>query len=86
VITHENTGLTRAIVHEVMHDTTAVNNKSNANRWGTAKFECVHLWNITAIARARTVVFVFSNLLVFHGRGRGGVWDLTAHITCLVSP
>jgi len=80
VTTHENAGMTRVMVHEVMHDTTVV--KVNG---GTAKFECVHLGNIAAIARTRTGVFVSSKPLVFHGCGRGGVWDLTSHITCLAS-
>ena len=35
MITHENTGLTRAIVHEVMHDTTAVNEKETTSRMPT---------------------------------------------------
>ena len=36
MITHENTGLTRAIVHEVMHDTTAVNEKETTSRMPTS--------------------------------------------------
>ena len=85
--THENAWMTRATVHEVMHDTTVVKAKKTTSRmrtsWGTAKFECVHLGNIAAIARTRTAVLVSSKPLGFHGCGWGGVWDLTSHITCL---
>jgi len=51
----------------------------------TAKFECVHLGNIASIARTNTGVFVSLKPLSFHSCGRGGVWDLTSHITCLAS-
>ena len=85
--THENAGMTRATVHEVMHDTTVVKAKKTTSRMRTsgttAKFECVNLGNIAAIARTRTAVFVSSKPLGFHGCGRGRVWDLTSHITCL---
>jgi len=89
VTTHENAGMTRVMVHEVMYDMTAVKVRKSAGRMrtsgGTAKFECVHLGNIAAIARTNTGVFVSPKPLVFHGCGRGGVWDLTSHITCLAS-
>ena len=89
VTAHENAGMTRAKVHEVMHDTTAVNLKKTASRMrtsgGTVKFECVHLMNIAAVARTRTGVFVSPKPLALHGCGRGGVWDLASHITCLAS-
>jgi len=84
---HENAGMTRVMVHEVMYDTTVVKAKKTASRirtsGGTAKFECVQLENIAAIAQIRTAVFVSSKPLGFHSCGRGGVWDLTSHITCL---
>jgi len=35
--------------------------------------------------QTRTGVFVSSKPLGFHGCGRGGVWDLTSHSTCLAS-
>ena len=75
----------------MVHDTTAVQVRKTARRMrtsgGTAKFECVHLGNIAAIARTKPGpgVFVSSKPLAFHGCGRGGVWDLTLHITCLAS-
>ena len=49
------------------------------------KFGCVHLGNIAAIAQTKTGLFVSPKPLVFHGCGRGGVWDLTSHIKCLAS-
>jgi len=80
VTTHESTGMTRAMVHEVMHDTTAVKGKKTASRMRTsgetARFECVHLGNIAAIAQTKTGVFVSAKPLAFYGCGRGGVWDL----------
>jgi len=46
-------GLTRAMVHEVMHDTTVVKAKDSTNRMPqserTAMFECVHLGNVAVI-------------------------------------
>jgi len=82
-------GMTRAIVHEVMHGTTVVKAKDSTIRmppseW-TVRFECVHLGNVAAIAQKTTVVFVSPKPTVFHGCGRGGVWDLTSHITCMAS-
>jgi len=72
VTTHENAGMTRAMVHEVMHDTSVVKMKKAASRMqtsgGTAKFECVHLGNIAAIVRTMTGVFV-SSLVVGEGYG-----------------
>jgi len=82
-------GMTRAMVHEVMHDTTVVKAKDSTSRMPpnerTAKYKCVHLGNVAAIARTKTVVFVSPKPMVFHGCGRGGVWDLTSHITCMAS-
>ena len=87
--TPENAGMTRVMVHEVMYDTTAVTVRKLAGRMcssgGTAKFECVHLGTIAAIARTNTGVLVSPTPLAFHGCDRGGVWDLTSHITCLTS-
>ena len=86
---NEKAGMTRAVVHEMMYDTTAVKARDSAGRMrtsgGTVKFECVHLMNIAAVARTNTGVFVSPKPLAFHGCGRGGVWDLTSHITCLAS-
>ena len=81
--------MTRTMVNEVMYDTTSVTIRKSAGRMrssgGTVKFECVDLVNISAIARTNTGVFVPPKPLDFHSCGRGGVWDLTSHITCLVS-
>jgi len=89
VTLYENAVMTREMVHEVMHDTSVVKMKKTVSRMqtsgGTVKFERVHLGNIAVIARTRTGVFLSSKPLGFHGCGRGGVWDLTSHITCLVS-
>jgi len=70
-------GMTRAMVHEVMRDTTVVKAKDSTSRMPlaserTAKYECVHLGNLAAIARTKTVVFVSSKPTVFHGCGRRG--------------
>jgi len=55
-------GMTRAMVNEVMHDTTVVKAKDSTSMMppsgGTAKFECVHLGNVAVIVRTQTVVFV----------------------------
>jgi len=89
VTTHESAGMTRAMVHEVMYDTTAVKVRKTAGKMRTsgrtANFECVHLGNIAAIARTNTGVFVSPKPLAFHCCDRGGVWDLTSYITCLAS-
>jgi len=89
VTTNENAGMTRAMVHEVMYATTAVKVRKSAGRMRTSgrtsKFECRHLGNIAAIARTNTGVLVSPKPLAFHGCGRGGVWDLTSHTTCLAS-
>jgi len=81
--------MTRAIVHEVMHDTTVVKAKDSTSRIPpserTAKFECVHLGNVAAIARTKTVVFVSPKPMAFYCCGEGGVWDMTSHITCMAS-
>jgi len=80
-----------------MHDTTVVMSKEPTNRTpaseGAAKFECVHLKDIPAIARTRTAVFarsqtamfVCSEPAAFHAGGLGWVWNLTSRITCLAS-
>jgi len=78
--------MTRAVVHEVMYDTTAVKVRKSAGRMrtsgGTVKFECVHLGNIAAIARTNTGVFVspkttgFSRLWL----GRGVALDIPHHV------
>ena len=89
VTMHEKAGMTRVMVHEVMYDTTAAKIRKTGGKMrtsgGTAKFECVHLGNIAVIVRTNTGVFVSPKPVAFHGCGRGGVWDLTSHITCLSS-
>ena len=87
VTTHESAGMTRAMVHEVMHDTTVVKVKETTSRMpasgGMAKFECVHLGYGGHYANKDCCVCVFKTI-VFYCCGRG-VWDLTSHITCLAS-
>ena len=82
-------GMTRAMVQRSDIDTTVMKAKDSTSRMPpserTAKLECVHLGNVTAIARTKTVVFVSSKPTVFHGCGRRGAWDLTSHITCMAS-
>jgi len=89
VTPNTNAGMTRATVHEVMHDTTIVKAKDPTSRMPpsarTAKIKCVHLGNVAAVARTKTVVFVSPKPMVLHGCSRGGVWDLTSHITCMAS-
>jgi len=71
-------GMTRAMVQRSDIDTTVMKAKDSTSRMPsserTAKLECVHLGNVTAIARTKTVVFVSSNQrcsTVVVGEGHG---------------
>jgi len=94
---HENAGMTRAMVHEVMHDMTVVKAKKTTSRMrtsgGRTKFsESVHLGNIAAIARTSAMasskplkdycVCVFKTIGFSRlWSGRGVGLDITHHVS-----